>query len=91
MSLDLDFPSIVFQSRQSCTTEKFSPDSLMPNFALITGASRGIGIHFVKCILSNSSLSVIATARDPTDIKRNLQGFDYDPNRLVMLPMDVCE
>lgn len=57
---------------------------------LITGASRGIGLGFVRYFLSSTKHKVVATCRNPTSAS-DLSSLvhRYGESRLLVLPLDV--
>ncbi|KAK7098910.1 C-signal-like [Littorina saxatilis] len=65
---------------------------MSPKSVLITGASRGLGFEFVKCILSQPSPPEIlfATCRDPSSADA-LQALAKENDSLKILKMDVTK
>lgn len=66
----------------------------MPRWALVSPASRGIGLELARRLLRTTDLPLIATARgDLHETRENiLEGFGsgVDDNRLEVLKLDVC-
>lgn len=78
----------------------------MPAWALVTPASRGIGLELARRLLRTTNLPVVATARGSTDEAteailsgRNgnsegggdaLMNAEGDESRLTVLKLDVC-
>ena len=60
--------------------------STVAKTVLVTGANRGLGLEFVKQLLSKSNYEVIATCRTPSTFP-----FQQLPNtaRLTLLPLDL--
>ena len=60
-------------------------------WALITPASRGIGLHLARHLLKTTSAPVIATAREDLDGTKQqiLRNLDVDKERLEVLKLDV--
>ena len=64
----------------------------MQPWALVTPASRGIGLELARRILQTTNVPVVATARkDPDQTKENvLHGLkDVKEDRLTVLKLDV--
>ena len=60
--------------------------------ALVTGASRGIGLEFVTQLLrGRPDWAVFATCRDPEAAEGLSRLKDRHPERLAVLPLDVAE
>lgn len=60
-------------------------------WALVTPASRGIGLHLARHLLKNTDVRVVATARKKLETTRShiLDGLDIDKDRLQVLQLDV--
>ena len=60
-------------------------------WALVTPASRGIGLQLARHLLENTDVPVVATARKALDTTRShiLDGLDVDEERLQVLQLDV--
>lgn len=60
-------------------------------WALVTPASRGIGLHLARHLLKNTEVPVVATARETLEATRSniLNGLDVDKERLQVLQLDV--
>lgn len=63
----------------------------MSAWALITPASRGIGLAVTRRVLQTTKVAVVATARKDLDKTREdvLGGLDVDESRLTVLKVDV--
>jgi len=63
----------------------------MAPWALITPASRGIGLAIARRVLQTTSMPVVATSRgDTRQAKASiLQDLNVDESRLEVLPIDV--
>lgn len=64
----------------------------MRPWALVTPASKGIGLALTRHILQTTKVPVVATARKDLDQAREniLSGLeDVDESRLKVLPLDV--
>jgi len=60
--------------------------------ALIQGASRGIGLGFVRALLGNSRVAnVVATCRDPAAAKALQQLREQHPKKLSIVALDVAD
>ncbi len=60
------------------------------NFALIQGASRGIGLAFVRQLLGHQT-QVVATCRQPADAHALLALREEFPTQLQVIPLDVTD
>ena len=60
-------------------------------WALISPASRGIGLELARCLLKTTDLHIVATARNDVQGARSclLEGIDIDDGRLEVLQVDV--
>ena len=60
-------------------------------WALVTPASRGIGLHLARHLLKNTDVPVVVTARKELETTRShiLDGLDIDKERLQVLQLDV--
>ena len=60
-------------------------------WALVTPASRGIGLELARHLLKNTDVPVVATARKELETTRShiLNGLDVDKERLQVLHLDV--
>ena len=64
----------------------------MPDVALVQGASRGLGLAFVRClILQSASSRVIATCRDPSSASTLQEFAESHPERVTLLRLDVTD
>ncbi|KAF2749077.1 NAD(P)-binding protein [Sporormia fimetaria CBS 119925] len=65
----------------------------MKPWALVTPASRGIGLALTREILRTTTIPVVATARThiPETKSKILEGLDVDEKRLTVLPLDVLD
>ncbi|KAK9839402.1 hypothetical protein WJX81_000014 [Elliptochloris bilobata] len=59
--------------------------------ALVTGASRGLGLEFARQLLSRPGQSVVAACRDPSSAGDLQQLAGCHPDRLMIVPMDVAD
>ncbi|XP_075468978.1 C-signal-like [Ascaphus truei] len=57
--------------------------------ALVQGASKGIGLHFCKSLLSRHRVNVIATCRDPGTAPQLCALKEQYPGALIILKLDV--
>ncbi|VDC00544.1 unnamed protein product [Peniophora sp. CBMAI 1063] len=57
---------------------------------LVTGASSGLGLALVKCILARGD-RVVATARDPSKLDALMPVLDVLPGRLYITYLDVTD
>ncbi|GJN92827.1 hypothetical protein Rhopal_005865-T1 [Rhodotorula paludigena] len=67
---------------------------MVASVAVIQGAGGALGSHFARHLLKRTSLSVVATSRDPSAAKRTIlegAGDTVDESRLKVLEMDVRE
>jgi NAD(P)-dependent dehydrogenase (short-subunit alcohol dehydrogenase family) len=63
-----------------------------PEFALVLGATQGIGLGFVKCLLQQSTISrVFATYRTLEAAGELLTLQTANPDRLICLALDITE
>lgn len=65
---------------------------MVASVAVIQGAGGALGSHFARHLLKRTSLSVVATSRDPSAAKRTIlegAGDKIDESRLKVLEMDV--
>ena len=60
-------------------------------WALVTPASRGIGLQLARHLLKNTDVPVVVTARKELETTRSdiLNGLDVDKERLQVLQLDV--
>jgi NADP-dependent 3-hydroxy acid dehydrogenase YdfG len=60
---------------------------------MVQGASRGIGAALTKYYLENTSVRVLATARNPTDPAGILYALQdkFGPDRLSLQRLDVLD
>ncbi|KAK9858414.1 hypothetical protein WJX84_005058 [Apatococcus fuscideae] len=63
----------------------FSPDTVV----VVTGASRGLGLEFVKQLLKTSQSRVVATARNPTGSKGLSALVEQFADRLNLITLDT--
>ncbi|WP_424973112.1 SDR family NAD(P)-dependent oxidoreductase [Dinoroseobacter sp. S76] len=56
--------------------------------ALVTGANRGVGHHYVAHLLAQNAAKIYATARDPGTLRETVA---LDPQRVVPLAIDVTD
>ena len=64
----------------------------MPAVVLVQGASRGLGLAFVKRLIAQSSSSkVIATCRDPNSALGLRELVESHPQRVTPLRLDVTD
>ncbi|KAG2392035.1 hypothetical protein C9374_013520 [Naegleria lovaniensis] len=68
-----------------------SPSNNLLQSVLVTGASRGIGLEFVKQLLNNKSSTqlVYATCRDPSQAKQLNELQQQHKDRLVIDQLDI--
>jgi len=71
-----------------------SPHPSMPAWALVSPASRGIGLELARRLLRTTDLPLIATARGELDeVKERIlegAGVGVDKGRVEVLRLDVC-
>jgi NAD(P)-dependent dehydrogenase (short-subunit alcohol dehydrogenase family) len=64
----------------------------MPDIALVQGASRGLGLAFVKCLIEQSVFSkVIATCRDPNSAVALQEFAESNSEKVTLLRLDVTD
>ena len=64
----------------------------MPDVVLVQGASRGLGLAFVKRLIGQSAASkVIATCRDPNSALALQELVELHPQRVTLLRLDVTD
>lgn len=61
-----------------------------PRTALVTGASRGLGLEFVRQLLARGD-AVVATCRRPAEAPELIALGNDQPSRLRVLPLDVTD
>lgn len=59
--------------------------------AVVVGASRGIGLAIVQCLAKQWKGKIVATCRDPENAGALNALWQFMPDRLSVLPMDVCD
>lgn len=68
---------------------------MVASVAVIQGAGGSLGSHFCRHLLKQSSLSVVATSRDPSAARRaileGLDGGDKLESRLTVLEVDATQ
>lgn len=65
---------------------------LQPLVAVIQGASRGIGLGFVRHLLRSPETHVVATCRNPQNVDPELSSLlRKHPERLSVVQLDVCK
>jgi hypothetical protein len=85
---------------QGTSNASFHPDGLLPSsnllamqpWALVSPASRGIGLHLARHLLQNTKLPIVTTARKDLDNAKEqiLDGLQHvDESRLNVLKLDV--
>ncbi|ESW19417.1 hypothetical protein PHAVU_006G123300 [Phaseolus vulgaris] len=74
----------------SLTRRAFSSSSSLGGISMVQGASRGIGLEFVKQLLENDDKEhVIATCRNPSASTGLIHLKDKFADRLRILPLDL--
>ena len=64
----------------------------MPDVALVQGASRGLGLAFVKRLIGQfPSSKIIATCRDPNSALALQELVELHPQRVTLLRLDVTD
>ena len=58
---------------------------------LVTGSSRGIGLHLIKTFLQSPTAHVIATCRDPKDANELSQLQTQHPDKLTVEQLTVTD
>ena len=83
---DIDF-SLGSRVDSDAARRNADPDAVF----VVNGASRGIGLQFVKSLLQRTEGTVVACCRSPnsaTALNELVESFD-DPSRIVVVPLDL--
>lgn len=59
--------------------------------AVVVGASRGIGLAIVQSLVRRWKGKIVATCRDVEGAGALSALWQFMPDRLTILPMDVCD